>query len=331
MLQNLKVDIIYHLVPSDFEMEFNLGGCCRMRLLTEKTQDRKTLINALAKSVDRSQIIVICGPLFSDSGLISTVASAISKGLSVADRTKFSIKSNEEIRIIDGSVPLVSKDGYFGGCVIESGPQSIILLTENKTLRKSIMKNLIHPYVEELSITPQNRQTASALDQYYITNDSNEILEEEYSAENNEYIINTEPTPPEEQIQLENTEIETDIPFVFDDIEENKNDIPYEQIVNSTEEDGIFIAEVSEPDLSGYGEYSYGEEAEKFNMALITEPERPERQKLNIGIFILTIFLLLVVAALCFFVFVLPQIKGVGLAQYIQDTFLLSVGRFRIF
>ncbi len=332
MLQNLKVDIIYHLVPSDFEMEFNLGGCCRMRLLTEKTQDRKSFVNSLAKSVDRSQVIIICGPLFSESGLISTVASAIGKSLSVVDTAKFSINSSEEIRIIDGSVPLVSKDGYFGGCVIESGPQSIILLTENKMLRKSIMKNLIHPYIEELSIAPQNRQAASAADQQYITNDTAKLpVEEPHDEENGEYIFDTAPTSPEEQVPIQDKDIPSDIPFIFDDIEDDKNDTPYEQTMDASEEDSMFLSEVCEPDLTDYSEYSYGPESEEFNMAMITEPERPERQRLNFGIFILTIFLLLVVAALCFFVFVLPHIKGVSLSQYIQDTFLLSANRFGLF
>ena len=40
MFQNLKVDVIYYKTNSDFEMEFNLCGCCRMRLLSDKTPDK---------------------------------------------------------------------------------------------------------------------------------------------------------------------------------------------------------------------------------------------------------------------------------------------------
>ena len=39
MFQNVKVDIIYYDTSTDFELEFNLCGCCRMRLLTDKTDD----------------------------------------------------------------------------------------------------------------------------------------------------------------------------------------------------------------------------------------------------------------------------------------------------
>ena len=38
----MKVDVIYYKTNTDFEMEFNLCGCCRMRLLTDKAPDRKT-------------------------------------------------------------------------------------------------------------------------------------------------------------------------------------------------------------------------------------------------------------------------------------------------
>ncbi len=160
MLQNLKVDIIYHLTNSDFEMEFNMCGCCRMRLLSDKTADRKTLIAALSRAVGRSRIIIACGPLFSADGLIATVATAIGSKTVPVDNAAYGINGGDTIDIIAGSTPLVTSDGYFGGCIIESGPQTIILLTENKALRKSIMQNLIHPYIEEMSMLPIKEKTA---------------------------------------------------------------------------------------------------------------------------------------------------------------------------
>ena len=51
MFQNVKVDIIYYKTNTDFEMEFNLCGCCRMRLLTDKSPDRKTAVHSLARAV----------------------------------------------------------------------------------------------------------------------------------------------------------------------------------------------------------------------------------------------------------------------------------------
>ena len=37
-MTNLKVDIIYYKTSSDFELEFNLTGCCRMRLFKDKIE-----------------------------------------------------------------------------------------------------------------------------------------------------------------------------------------------------------------------------------------------------------------------------------------------------
>ncbi len=150
MFQNMKVDVIYYKTNTDFEMEFNLCGCCRMRLLTDKVPDRKTTVYALARSVARSKIIITVGPLFGEEGVISTISTAIGSKLAVVDNDKFGIKSTSEIQIIDGSVPLVTSDGFFGGLIIERGNQTMILLTESKSVRKTVMQELIHPYIAEI-------------------------------------------------------------------------------------------------------------------------------------------------------------------------------------
>lgn len=159
MLQNVRVDIIYYQTDNDFEMEFNLGGCCRTRTLHDKATDRKGLIKLLARAVSRSQIIMICGGLFSETGLIETVATAIGKGTSVVDNAAYGINAERQVNIISGSTPLVTPEGYFGGCIIESGPQTIILLSENKGIRKTIMQKLIHPYLEAYTLQGGNLET----------------------------------------------------------------------------------------------------------------------------------------------------------------------------
>ena len=45
MLYNLRSDIIYYKSSSDFELEFNLCGCCRMRLLTDKPSNKKAFVH----------------------------------------------------------------------------------------------------------------------------------------------------------------------------------------------------------------------------------------------------------------------------------------------
>ena len=145
MLQNLKVDIVYYRTNTDFELEFNLCGCCRMRLLTDKAPDRKTLVHDLARAVSRSRVIIISGNLFGEDGIMDITARAISKTLTEIDSRRYGISGGEKIRVINGATPLVSPDGSFGGCIIESGPQSMILLTDNRAVRKAEMSSLIHP------------------------------------------------------------------------------------------------------------------------------------------------------------------------------------------
>lgn len=168
MQQNIKVDIIYYLSGTDFEMEFNLCGCCRMRLLTDRVSDGKSFVNSLARAVSRSRVIICCGPLFGANGLISQIAKSIGKELEVLNSKSYGLNSNDEIKIVKGATPLITKDGSFGGFIIESGPQTIIALSESKNIRKSLMNNLIHPYIEELSVSPITHivtNTAEAVDE----------------------------------------------------------------------------------------------------------------------------------------------------------------------
>ena len=86
MLQNLKVDIIYYRTNTDFEMEFNLCGCCRMRLLTDKAADKKTLVHDLARAVSRSRVIIIAGMLSGEEGNIDITAKSIAKTVTEVDK-----------------------------------------------------------------------------------------------------------------------------------------------------------------------------------------------------------------------------------------------------
>lgn len=334
MIQNLKVDVIYHQTPSDFEMEFNLCGCCRMRLLSDKTTDKKTFIKALARDVARSRIIIGCGPLFGNDGLISMVAKAIGASLTACDNKTYGISSDESINIISGSTPLVTADGYFGGCIIESGPQTIILLTENRAFRKSIMQNLIHPYIEEISYTPSKSSlvtsnhteevelypTAVAETENYITQSdaySDEPLEDIQPTEsklqtdehNIDFIMDSHETEPEEVNQSADTEPVDNVMFdnMFTEIE-HPDEIKsrYEQPYTTSESDSMFLAE-PEYDL---------EDDEKHT-------KNPTRT-MDITIIILVLLLLLAILALVYFIVLRPLTMGIGVGDYIKQIFSAS-------
>ena len=188
MIQNIKLDVIYYMGAKDFEMEFNLCGCCRMRLLTDQVKDHKSFIHALSRAVSRSRVIMCVGPLFGDDGLIKNVSEAVRIPLETVENQKFGIRTNSQIEIIKGALPLVTSDGIFGGCIVESGPQSIILLSESKSVRKSVMTSLIHPYIEELSIAsaaPSHTNTGNAAANQV------DVIEEDDTAQSNDDDINS--------------------------------------------------------------------------------------------------------------------------------------------
>ena len=151
MIPNLKVDIIYYNTQSDFEMEFNLSGYCRMRIFKTSATTSEELISALATDLDRSQIIMVVTDVLGNESGVKTVSESISFELEPVNKEENHISASEEILIPKGAVPLVSNSGAFGGCILESGEQSIIMITNNRALRHEIMKSLVHQYIFDVS------------------------------------------------------------------------------------------------------------------------------------------------------------------------------------
>lgn len=328
-MQNLKLDIIYHQSPSDFEMEFNLRANCPVRLLTDKTSDKKEFIKALARDVARSRVIVCCGQLFGNDGLISTIAKAIGAGTVTCDSKTYGINSQENIRIINGSTPLVTPDGYFGGCIIESGPQTIILLTENKTFRKAIMKNLIHPYLVEISYIAPPVSPLSA------TTTAEEPVYETAVSENETYITNDDyENDTEEEPLLPTTEAqdEHNVNFIMDGEEETIEEQPLETV--PTEESGFnnMYTEIEtleerklryeQPYITSQSDSMFIAEREDNREDIIRKKNNV--RKMDITIVILIAVLLLAVLALLYLVVLKPVSMGISSGEYIKEIFGIS-------
>lgn len=335
MVQNLKVDIIYHLTASDFEMEFNLCGCCRMRLLNDKTSDKKSFVKALARDVARSRIIIACGPLFGADGLISTVATAIGGTTAVCDNNLYGINGDEKIHIINSSTPLVTPDGYFGGCIIESGPQTIILLTENRAFRKSIMQNLIHPYIEEISyiptksspIVPASQEEPAAEFETAVTEQENYLTTpDDYDAQ-----------PSEEVDALPTTQDEHNVEFIMDGEAEdtNEDEKPQQEQTVPVFDDAynIMYTEVEKPEdiKSRYSEPYKPSESDRMFISSVERDEKEDNRKhknnmraMDITIIILILLLLLAVLALVYFIVLKPMTMGISTGDYLKEIFGLA-------
>lgn len=356
MFQNIKTDIIYYKTNTDFEMEFNLCGCCRMRLLNDKCSDKKALVHSLARAVSRSKVIIIAAPLYSNEKAIEIVAEAIGTSTITINNSDFGILSDEKINIIKNSTPLVAPDGTFGGCIIESGPQSLILLTDDNKLRKTILKNLIHPYIQELYSSSANDSNTNK-DELLIEDTPEDIIIEDLQDEALIDDIDDEETSinEDEQFILEETDYENQDdsnPFIETDSELAENIIlesaPEDYTSTESDDDGDnegILFNIVEED---YDEQNYKEDADDdVNSLIFDQPDTqrrsfsfntksnynnedddytpnsniPNNSKLNVALLVISIILLLTLAVLCFCIFYIPTKQGITPTAYLQDIF----------
>lgn len=325
MIQNIKVDIVYFKAATDFEFEFNLGGCCHMRLLNDKVSDKKSFVNSLARAVSRSQIIISVGPLFGQDGLISVAAAAINHRLQAVNNKAYGINSDGKIEIIEGAVPLVTREGYFGGCIIESGNQSIIVLTENRTIRKSIMKTLVHPYIEDMCIMQSaERAGSSGLGDIK----PRAVLPADVPEGEKQPVYGDEPDEAENETgktaQEPVGEVSEDN---FAAEEEQKAEEPEDESDEEGSDGEHNIAfDFSDSDASDAGGQTEEEKEEEFLPEKDFVGEDKGGSGINAGILIISAILLLVVLGLCYFLVFLPMINGMSTAEYFKQIFSTASG-----
>lgn len=354
MLKNLKLDIIYYSTPSDFEFEFNLGGYCRSRILNSKSDNIKDMVKQLAVAVNRSRVIIIIGKMLGENGCILPVSKAISKKTVSVDHRQYHITSPEPIELIEGSLPLVTSDGEFGGCIIESGPQSIIFLSENKKLRKKVSEQLLSRYLESLSRTPDTEN-----DLIFPEDRASDIpptAEETDDTLNNTDISNTEETTVINEISEKETEIEETDELQKIDINSEKSDETLEEneIINIEEEISpeITTSETEEFEAAKYDnsdsfiiplssskasfEDFYSNDDNAWNDSDETElnddfkhtksKENSKKSEKSVSaltkIFIVLVAALLIFAALLiYFTVYLPHIDGIPFNEYLEKIF----------
>ncbi len=288
MLQNFKTDIIYYKTATDFELEFNLCGCCRMRLFNDKCNDKKSMLLALSKAVSRSRVIIVTAPLFSEDNITETVATAIGSKTETVNNSEFNIASNTEIKIIKDSLPLVTEDGIFGGCIIESGPQSLILLTDNKTVRKTVMKSLIHTYIKDIAMGEDDSELELITDDDEDAEDGEQVQGEEAEASDDGLILDDGQEEAENEQDIE--DISSGVELFTDTTSAKKDD---------NDEDGYY-----------YNDDSY-----------YTDEQKENPSNFNIWMLIISIIILLSLAVLCYCIFYVPTKQGISPSAYLKDVF----------
>lgn len=330
-MSNLKIDIIYYKTSSDFELEFNLSGCCRMRIFKDKVDTQKGLVNTLARDVARSKIIIVVTDLFGDESGVPALSKAISLPLITPNKAEYGIKTEDTVYMPDTAVPLVTKSGIYGGCIIESGPQSIIVVSSVRSLRHEIMKTYIHNYVFDVGQLMAYKERMGEGNHNVMPhsvsnlngNDANIILPTaEPSATSGEIIdditpnipVEPETVAPEINYAVFETLDETENEAVVDNQAENATEIPSEDIANPESDLEAAIArEISNkkrsqpknivhPGISAVDELEFEKEEEK---ALIKKSKK-KRKGMNIFLLIIVILLLIGFGILAYFLVYQP-------------------------
>lgn len=149
MARDVKIEVLYFKTLTDISLEFGLHGNYPLRILSSNCNDIDSFFRALKRAVQRSEIILTVGGYKDDEYLPEFIAKAIGKKCFKPDLRKENIIGSQGYSIPDGAVPIAPKSRLFGGFLIESGPQTIISLVDDRKVRLDIVKELVVDYITE--------------------------------------------------------------------------------------------------------------------------------------------------------------------------------------
>lgn len=324
-MSNLKLDIIYYKTSSDFEMEFNLSGCCRMRIFKEKVETQKDLVKTLARDVARSKIIIVVTDLFGAQNGVEIVSHAIGLPLCPLNKNEYGVNTAEDIMLPQTAVPLINKSGIYGGCILESGPQSIILVSSIRALRHEIMKAYIHNYIFDIAqIAAYNERMGNTseklippvmetLHNNHTENIISEVASDEDATNTEEPIEEPVVTATEEEPKTkveETLESKTEEAAEGDTVENTISDT--QAIANSNE----FAVSV-EPGINFLEDISSDSDTSTEHYPRL----KKKKKGLNIVLLVLAVLLLVCFGVLAYFFIYLPLI-GEDSALFVADNFI---------
>ncbi len=282
---NLKTEIIYFKCTTDFEFEFNLNTAVQIRLFTECPADDKAFLGALSLAVSRSRTIIITSNF--NEELITKLAGAIGFKTETIIPSEYGITEMNTDKLITGGVPLVTNDGVYAGIILESGPQSLIIITNERATRKKLMNELVHSYLNDVAFTVENntpvvKKTISDVVEDNISDDiSSDVLED----------VTVDTNTDDNEVEVTTTET---VDEVIDDAVIDGDDITEEPVIYGLNDD-IDTAE--------------GMPAPK--------------QKRNTGIFtaILAVILFLLVAFIVYSLIIDPFLNNVSIEENFKHIF----------
>lgn len=330
MARNIKVDVIYYSTAKDFEFEFNLCSACQIRLLSDCTNTLELLPHSLARAFSRSQVVIVTG-LYSDE-LISNVAQSIGFSTAEINYDEYNIATPYASLFINGAVPLVTTSGKYIGLILESGPQTLVLISSKKNSRKEIMSSLIQPYIADLSRMP-----------HLPSQPTNEepIKVEEITPELEETITLPEDTNIEESQNIVDVFSDTELLSQNENIAEPVSFESEEEDIEETDLSSNIYARIDSESFEAYRDHEYEEDAyDDQNKAFVipfqinenvsedyysdyeeTFVDVPKKKGLPIATIVLLIVLLILVSFIAYCLIIEPIIKGISLNENLQQIF----------
>lgn len=148
MAKDVRIEILYYKTPADVSLEFGLHGDYPLRLLSSSCNTISEFFTCFKRAVSRSEIIITVGG-YGEDNLPAFIAKAIGQKCVLPDLHNQNIITQTTYILPEKAVPLAPKSHIFGGFLIESGPQTIISLIDDKTTRLDIVKQFLVDYITE--------------------------------------------------------------------------------------------------------------------------------------------------------------------------------------
>lgn len=148
MSKDVKLEILYYKVNTDVSLEFGLHSDYPMRKLSSNSNNMSDLLHGLKHAISRSEIIIIVGDLSGKERLAYYIAKFIGRGTEESDNGDYGILAPGSVELPAGAIPLIT-NGKYGGFIIESGPQTIFALNNDRATRLRIVEETIVDYIAE--------------------------------------------------------------------------------------------------------------------------------------------------------------------------------------
>ncbi len=292
---NLKTEIIYFKCNNDFEFEFNLNTALQIRLFTECPANGKALLGALSLAVSRSRAIIITSKF--DEELIIKLAGAIGFTTETIDPDEYGISKMDTDKLITGGVPLVTSDGVYAGMILESGPQSLIIITNERAIRKKLMNELVHGYLNNIAVTDVNSKPIVA------NNTNNDYTRESTTDEVTETVTEdvTVDTNNDDSI------VEAADNIIIESFDEEIEEIPSKTIDESMEDNSIVDDDITEESII----FDFENDIEPTDKT----PSPKKKGAIDIFTAILAVILFLLVAFIVYSLIIDPFLNNISIEE----------------